>query len=289
MTLAQIIGFAINASMFLIVFALGLRATFNDVTYLFRRPGLFVRSILSMNIVMLVIAVLLSLLFNLHPVIKIALVSLAVSPVPPVLPDKQEKAGGSASYTIGLLAATALVSTVLVPLAIGLLGSSFNIDMHEPASGIASVVLISILVPLLAGVTIRHFAPDLARRVERPIARFATLLLVVAVVPVLFIAWHPISALVGNGVVVILVLFTLIGVAVGHFLGGPDPDNRTVLALATGTRHPGVALAIASLNFPDEKAVMAVVLYHLVIGAIVSVPYVRWRTRIHAALHPEMK
>ncbi|WP_457298854.1 bile acid:sodium symporter family protein [Phyllobacterium sp. P5_D12] len=288
MTLAQIIGFAINASMFLIVFALGLRATFDDVTYLFRRPSLFVRSILSMNIFMLAIAVLLSLLFNLHPAIKIALVTLAISPVPPVLPGKQEKAGGSASYTIGLLVATALVSIVLVPLAISLLGSSFNIDMREPASAIASVVLISIIIPLVAGVIIRHFAPDLANRTERLISRFATLLLIVAVVPVLFIAWHAIWALIGNGIVIMLVLFTLIGVALGHFLGGPDPDDRTVLALATGTRHPGVAIAIASLNFPNEKAVMAVVLYHLAIGAIVSIPYVRWRTRIHA-LRPEMK
>jgi len=231
----------------------------------------------------------LSLLFDLNPVIKIALVTLAVSPVPPVLPAKQEKAGGSASYTIGLLVATALVSAFLVPLAIGLLSSSFDIEMHEPASAIASVVLLSVIVPLLAGVVIRHFIPDLAKRIERPISRFATVLLIVAVVPVLFIAWHAIHALIGDGIVVMLVLFTLIGVGVGHLLGGPNPDDRTVLALATGTRHPGVALAIASLNFPDEKAVMAVVLYHLVIGAIVSIPYVRWRTRIHAGLHPEMK
>ena len=45
----------------------------------------------------------------------------------------------------------------------------------------------------------------------------------------------------------------------------------------------GVAIAIANFNFPNEKAVLAVVFYHLVIGAIVSVPYVKWRIRMHAA------
>ncbi|RVD53736.1 hypothetical protein EN746_08400 [Mesorhizobium sp. M8A.F.Ca.ET.023.02.2.1] len=54
-----------------------------------------------------------------------------------------------------------------------------------------------------------------------------------------------------------------------------------MLALATGTRHPAVAMAIASLNFPDEKAALAVMLWHLVIGAIVSIPYVRWRRALH--------
>ena len=28
---------------------------------------------------------------------------------------------------------------------------------------------------------------------------------------------------------------------------------------------------------------MAIVLFHLILGAIVSLPYVKWRTRLHAA------
>lgn len=44
------------------------------------------------------------------------------------------------------------------------------------------------------------------------------------------------------------------------------------LALATGARHPGVAIAIASVNFPDGRSLLAVVLYHLIFAAIVSVP-----------------
>jgi BASS family bile acid:Na+ symporter len=58
-----------------------------------------------------------------------------------------------------------------------------------------------------------------------------------------------------------------------------------VLALATGTRHPGIAIAISSINFPNQKAVLAVVLFHLVIGTIVSLPYVRWQKRVQAAAH----
>jgi BASS family bile acid:Na+ symporter len=88
--------------------------------------------------------------------------------------------------------------------------------------------------------------------------------------------------MVGNGTLLAVALFTIVGIAIGHLLGGPVADNRTVLALATGTRHPGVALAIAAATFPSEKAVLAVVLWHLVVGGIVSAPYARWRTREHA-------
>jgi len=278
-TIAQLIPFAINASMFLIVFALGLGTTLQDATWLFRRPSLLVRSILSMNIVMLAVAVAIAMLFELPPAIRIAIVALAVSPVPPILPAKQEKAGGSEAYTLGLLTAAALVAIVLVPASIELIGRSFGIDMHEPASTIASIVLASVIVPLAAGIAVNRFAPDFAAKIARPISIFATVLLIVAFLPVLVFEWPTVWSLVGNGIVLVLAAFTLIGLAVGHFLGGPDPGGRTVLALATSARHPGVAIAIASLNFPDhQKAVAAVVMFHLILATIVAIPYVKWRT-----------
>ena len=57
MTFVQIIALAIKASMFLIVFAIGLNATMKDFNYVLRHPALLVRSLLSMNVIMLVFAV----------------------------------------------------------------------------------------------------------------------------------------------------------------------------------------------------------------------------------------
>jgi BASS family bile acid:Na+ symporter len=80
-----------------------------------------------------------------------------------------------------------------------------------------------------------------------------------------------------------------LGLAVGHLFGGPNPEDRTVLALSTATRHPGVALAIAGANAPGgNKTVLAAVLLYLIVNAIVSIPYVNWRkhrqqTRLAAA------
>jgi BASS family bile acid:Na+ symporter len=71
-----------------------------------------------------------------------------------------------------------------------------------------------------------------------------------------------------------------VGLAVGHGLGGPDPHGRTVLALATAARRPGVALAIASANFLADKAILPAFPLYLVFGAILAIPYVIWRTRV---------
>jgi BASS family bile acid:Na+ symporter len=143
---------------------------------------------------------------------------------------------------------------------------------------VASIVMIPILIPLLAGIGFGHIAPALAARIASPVSLVAMLLLLVSLVPILFVATPALVALIGNGVLACLIAFALVGLCVGHFLGGPDSDNRTVLAIATAARHPGMAIAIASLTFPDEKAVMAVVLYHVILGGIVAVPYVKWRS-----------
>ena len=66
-------------------------------------------------------------------------------------------------------------------------------------------------------------------------------------------------------------------------LGGPDDEDRSVLALASAARHPGVAMAVASANFPDQKLAPAAILLYLLLSAILTIPYVMWRRR-HAEI-----
>lgn len=283
MTVADLVPLLINLSMGLIVLGLGLSASLADATYLLRNPGLLVRSIGAMNVIMPVFVAILVALFKLHPAILIALGALALSPVPPVLPNRQTKAGGTASYVVSLLVIAAALSIVIVPFGAWLYTLVFPAAKGVPLGPIAVVVFVSVIVPLAIGLAVHQFVPDFAERVAPAISVAGSILLVIAFIPVLIEVWPLLISVVGNGTIFVLALFTLVGVAAGHLLGGPVEDNRTVLALATGTRHPGVALAIAAGTFPEEKAVLAVVLWHLVVGGIVSGPYSVWRTRRHAA------
>jgi BASS family bile acid:Na+ symporter len=166
-----------------------------------------------------------------------------------------------------------------VPASIALIDAAFGHSLRIPVSKIAAIMLITVLVPLVLGVVTRRFAPAFAERIARPVSIVGNVLLAAAAIPLLVAVTPLFWPLVGSGVIAALVAFTLIGIAIGHLLGGPDADRRAVLALATGSRHPGIALAIASINFPARTDVIAVVLYHLVIGALVALPYVIWRKR----------
>jgi BASS family bile acid:Na+ symporter len=235
-----------------------------------------------MNVVMLVFAIGVALLFPLSVEIKIALIALAVSPVPPILPGKQAKAGGTHSYALSLLIFASAVAIVLVPASIAIVGRIFHAEYYMPAARVVPPVVMTVIAPLILGVVVGRLFPETAHRIARPISLGAGLCLLVAAVPVVVTSGMRFSTMIGTGVILCLALFTVVGLVVGHLLGGPEADDRTVLALATGTRHPGVAMAIAGLNFPDHKIVLAVLLWHLVIGAIVSIPYVRWSRARHA-------
>jgi BASS family bile acid:Na+ symporter len=281
MDLHQLIPLGIQLSIALIVFGVALEADFNDLTYLLRHPGLLVRSLLAMFVVMPVLAVALAVTFDLTPLVEVALIAFALSPVPPLLPKKQIKAGGAPSYVVGLLAIASLVAVAYVPAAVELLERIFGRPLHVPATAVAKLVAVQILVPLVAGVVVARLAPSFAQRAAKPISVVATLLLVAAKVPILVIEWPLIAALIGNYSIVAITLFSLVGLAVGHALGGPQAEERTVLALSTSTRHPGIAIAVAA-NVADKEPLLGAMLLVLLVSAVVTLPYVMLRGRGHA-------
>jgi bile acid:Na+ symporter, BASS family len=279
MNLQTLIPIVLKVSLLLSVFAIGLKASAQDATYLFRRPGELVRSILAMNVLMPVFAVTIVLLFDLNPAVKIALVALSVSPIPPLLPNKMVKAGSTDSYAIGLLIAAGLMAIIFVPLSMEILKQVFNVPLQMTIASVAILVLMTILLPIGLGVALRSLAPALAERLAKPISQVAGIGLLAALLAILFGAAPAIWTLIGNGTVIALAAFALVGLAIGHFLGGPKPENRTALAISTSTRHPGVAIAIAAANFPEQKLATAAVLLYLLVGAVASIPYQKWIKR----------
>lgn len=283
MNAAQLIGLAVQVSLALIVFSVALNTRTGDLLWLFHRPGLLLRSMLSMYVVLPVVVALMAAAFSLNVPIEVALFALAVSPVPPILPNKEVKAGASTSYSVALLAVSALVAVVATPLAIWLLGRVTGRDIGISPQAVFRIVAMSVLLPLLAGALVRQFAPSFAARVSRPLSLAAAALLVLAFIPVIVKAWPAMLAHVGNFTLVAIILIVLVGLLVGHLLGGPDPGDRSALALSTAARHPGVAVAVASAIAPDDHSVVAAVLLAFLVSVIATGPYAKWRGRSAAA------
>lgn len=274
MTLEELLGFAFKASVFFTVFKLGTAANTQSIFYLFKRPSLLLRSLLSMSIIMPACAVALVAAFELKTDVKWALVTLAISPVPPALPMKQITAGGCAPYAISLLVVEALAAIVFVPGAVAVLGLVFRNEANIGVSAIMLIILATVLVPLGIGMLLSRSVPKFAEQISDPVGRVSSLLLLIGFAGILLINLGDMASLVGEGVAI--VAFVAVGMAVGHALGGPRPAERAVLALASATRHPGVAGAILTANLSHHKPALAAVLLYGIVGMVVSIPYLRW-------------
>jgi BASS family bile acid:Na+ symporter len=279
--LGTLILVTVKVSIVLNVLGLGLQATLGDATHVLRSPGALARAFLSMNVLLPITAVVVAGAFDLHPAVKIALVALSVSPVPPILPRKALKAGGSQSYTIGLLTAMAMLSIVTVPLALELLQRVFSLPLDMPVANVAGVVSFTVLLPLAVGIAVRAALPQAAQRLAGIANALGGVLLIIGGLVILFGARASLLSLIGDGTLAAFAAWSLVGVVVGHWLGGPEPQNRPVLALATASRHPAVAIGIEQVNFPDQKLAVAAVLLFLLVNAGVTGGYLAWFRRQH--------
>lgn len=285
MTAAQLLGLGINISMALMVLGVALSAGHERLRSAFRDKGLLARSLIAMFVVMPAVAVLIAKNMDLNRALLVALLLLALSPVPPILPTKQIKAGGASAFVLGLFVVAALAAILVVPAGVEIIGRLFGRDLDVPIAPVARVIGTSVLLPIVIGLVIARIRPAFAARASGPVSKLAGALLLVSFLPVLWVAWDSIAAQMTNYTVVAIVAFVVIGLLAGHLLGGPNSDDRTALALATATRHPGVAIAVLHVIEPANKDVALVVMLYLLVGAVASLPYVKWRARVHRAKH----
>ncbi|ORC00167.1 membrane transporter protein [Mycobacterium persicum] len=282
MTMAEAAKLAFQISLFVVILGYGLTAQFADVGYLAQRPGVLARSLLAVLVIAPGVAVLLVQLMDLRPEVAIALVTLAISPLPPLLPRRGEKAGGHVQFGLGLVIVLAVLAVPVLAVAATLLGNVFGHQYVISPWSIGKLMLVSVLAPLVVGMTIGAVWPAAAKRIAGPIESAQRWVLPVAMIVLLVAVAPRMWKLMSGSTLIALVVFVVATLLVGHVLGGPDRQFSAVVAFASSCRHPATALTIASANFPDTDEHGAVALYGL-ITAGVGILYIRWVRRHEAA------
>ena len=250
-------------------------ATLADLTYVWRRPGLLLRSLLAMYVLVPLAAFLLVKAWPLAPGVKAALLVLAVSAGAPLLPRKLQRFGSDA-YVFSLVVTSSLLAIVVVPAWIALLAWHFGVSTELSAADMATVLGKAFLLPLALGMLLRAVAPTLSERFADRVLAIAGVVLTLAGLTLLVTHWQLFIEVRWQGMVALVVLL-LLAVAIGHSLGGPHPDDRTALAIACATRHIGVAVIVATA-FRGPRTMVLLASY-VVASAVVAIPYLQWRRR----------
>jgi BASS family bile acid:Na+ symporter len=282
--LIDIVKLVVVLAVVLIVLAIGLRARRADPLLLLRNPELGVRAMFSMFVAFPLFVLLVTWLLPLGQPVRAALLALAVSPMPPLLPKKGEDVGGKGDYVIGLLILATIVSIFVVPVMAWLVLKIFHIQASFEPWAMAKVLLVTVAVPLTAGIVLGKLLPGAAPRLSALANRAGMAMLLLGVAALLYLVGPAILGTLGQGALATFAAIIAFGLLVGHLLGGPDPGTRGALAVATAARHPGVALVLATTVFPEhEVPIMGAVLLYLLANLILTIPYVRWRRKVIAA------
>lgn len=281
MDAAILIKLLILVSVFSIVVSIGMRTRPEDTLALIHHPRQAARATVSMFVIMPLIVIYMTWLMGLAPPIPAALIALALSPMPPLLPRKEDKAGGEADYIISLQVLASATSLVIAPVFIPLAGWLFDVRVAYSPGNVFVTLFLTVAAPLALGIVIRRYFPDIAARLKGPLGRLAMITLVLGGLAVVVAAGPKMIEKLGSGVLLTSILIVLVSLGVGHLLGGPHEGNRGALAVATAARHPGVAIGMGTTYYPlDQPAVIAVVLTYTLVSVVVCMPYVQWRRRV---------
>jgi BASS family bile acid:Na+ symporter len=284
MDAGQILTFAALVSIWLTVWSLGAQASPRDVTHLLMRPKELAPSLLAIFGLTPLLAIAIAGVLPIALPAKFAIIAMSVAPVPPVLPFKQMKAGATQSYAVGLLVAASVVAVIATPLLVLGAAAILGSDAVISPAVVARSVCLSIALPLGLGVLMKALLPRFTERLRRPLQRVGVALLIVAFGAILASVWREVLDLVGGGALLAMAAGSAAGVITGHVLA-PE-EHRRALAIASGCRHPGVALAIGTANFPEARAeLLAAVLLYFIVSALITSLYVRLIGRLEPAAH----
>jgi bile acid:Na+ symporter, BASS family len=135
---------------------------------------------------------------------------------------------------------------------------------------VVSVIAITQLIPLSAGLLAHRFWPTLASDLDGPVTKISNILF-----PLLIIT--DFNAILSLGLTSLGVMFAVLGASlgIGHLFGGPTLSTRIALVVTTTVRNAALALLIASLNFPGTEVISTIAAYGVLTFAIV-IPYANY-------------
>jgi bile acid:Na+ symporter, BASS family len=268
-------------SIFAYVFSRGLTTSPDDLKYFSTHRGLLFRSLLAVDVLVPLIALIVVLVVAPAKATAVGLLIMASAPAAPMVLKKIAKAGGKSEYAVTLYIVLALLAIITTPITLAILSRAAGFQLDVDPLAVAGRVGVSIFLPIIAGMIIKWRFPALANRIYRPLETLSNIILILVVITVLLSTYQMLlEPDIREYVAIVLMIAGAL--VVGHLMAGRQPEEQTTLALESATRNIGLALLITSAYAPLEKA-LPVLIPYLVTSAILGAIYIRYRKMKQAA------
>ena len=230
--------------------SLGLQVTWRHLLALLRNKGLLCRALVANLLLVPLLGLALALIFPLPKDFAISFLLLAAAPGAPMSLRYTRNRDDDAPFAAALLFMLVLAAVCFTPVIAELILPA-STRLSVPYDRVGAVALLYMMFPGLMGIAIQRWGG------QALMLRKATLILA----RVLFLAWAILvtaeqsRAIRQLGIATLAAMVSLIigSMLIGWFLGGPQHQNRRILATATSMRNVALCAVIAMRAFPVKS------------------------------------
>ena len=280
--------FLVTATIVTLMFSLGLGLKQYPFRLLRDRPAFLWRVMLG-TCLLVPLAGLVLVLLPLHGLLSrpawVAMALMLACPSAPLILFRVRSSGGTAELAARLQIAAALLAIVTIPLlevvfrvGAGLRGWEMVEWGITPAQVAGQVLKVQVL-PLIAGILLGQWEPQLAQRCSQALGKLATVLLLLMMVALVVLSGKQLLPFLQQNLVGLAAMAALsvLSLAIGYGLAGVDPLERRTVALVTGMRNTGLAAQLALTYGKGLPDLVPGILSYVLITVIVSTLFLKWQ------------
>ena len=239
--------------------AIGLKVTMGEIATALGNRSLMIRSLVVNLIIVPVIGLLLVEIVPMSHDAAVGILLLAAAPGGLNAIQFTSKSKDALCYAASLLFILTLLSVFLSPLIAALL-LPMDSPLALPYARVIRFLLLYLLLPLVAGLTIHRVSKRFANLLSKPMALCGTVFFIVVVIRLMAQRKQAMAAM-SKTELAAMIGFIILMMIIGWLFGGPSNQTRRILATTTSMRNAALCLLIAINSFPGTDVIVTVVAF----------------------------
>lgn len=281
-----LINVILPLSLAIIMLSLGVGLTFADFGRVMIRFKSFALGASAQVVLLPVVAYLIVRLFGLSGELAVGVMILSFCPGGVTSNMIAKLANGDVALSVSLTAVISLLGIITLPFLTAWSVAHF-MGADAPDVSVTSLAIAVFLIttlPVLIGVSIRHFAPRFAIKIEPGLSRVATVLFIIVVIAALASNWDTfweVLPTLGPALITLNLSLLLIGLAIAHLAGLVWREAKTI-SIETGVQNVTLGIALAAIISGQSDSFSNMALPSAGYGILmyfVTAPFVVWYRR----------
>jgi len=258
----------------LLMFDLGLTLEGKDFLLVIRRYKAVLAGMIGQLIVLPLLAWMVAQLLHLSPLFTIGLVLIACCPGGSSSNIFSMLAKGDVALSVSLTAISSIITLFTVPIIMQLTTTAVGeaIGVTLPVGSLLVQNLLTMLLPILIGIGVRHWWPQVAAKIEKVLSKmaFPALMLLAGI----FFIQHRVTIIdnflsLGTAVTLLLLAAIIVAALLCWAFRLRQQERRTIV-IEVGMQNAAQAIAIASspFIFADGRIAIPAILYALMMNVV---------------------